>query len=263
MWMEETIGSRINTTRTEEAVATGADQIAVGCPFCRVMLTDGLTAQQAEGKAREEVEVLDVAQMLLASVKRDADAKVVAAEPDAEERADSGSISDTAVAAPAAAATETGEVAGSSDSDQEDAAKHNVAMDDEGGGHEMSEADSADEPAAGEDLPAVEEVPEPEPKPEPGDATEADDESVPEESDDEPEIPTKPDDGDDSPAEEITHNPDETEPVEEESREEEADTVPFSDPQPSSKDVSDSATELASDDALRRAQEPDDDAPKS
>ena len=82
MWMEETIGSRINTNRTEEAVATGADQIAVGCPFCRVMLSDGLTAQQAEGKAREEVEVLDVAQMLLASVKRDADAKVVAAEPD-------------------------------------------------------------------------------------------------------------------------------------------------------------------------------------
>ncbi len=70
MWMEETVGSRINVNRTEEAVATGADQIAVGCPFCRVMLSDGLTAQQADGKAREEVEVLDVAQMLLASVKR-------------------------------------------------------------------------------------------------------------------------------------------------------------------------------------------------
>ncbi|MCW2736840.1 MAG: Fe-S cluster protein, partial [Nocardioides sp.] len=40
-----------------------------GCPFCRVMLSDGLTAQQAAGEAREEVEVLDVAQMLLASVK--------------------------------------------------------------------------------------------------------------------------------------------------------------------------------------------------
>ena len=69
MWMEETIGSRINETRTAEAVATGADQIAVGCPFCRVMLSDGLTAQQANGNAREEVEVLDVAQMLLAAVK--------------------------------------------------------------------------------------------------------------------------------------------------------------------------------------------------
>ncbi len=35
MWMEETIGERINVNRTNEAVATGADQIAVGCPFCR------------------------------------------------------------------------------------------------------------------------------------------------------------------------------------------------------------------------------------
>ena len=69
MWMEETIGSRINVNRTTEAVGTGADQIAVGCPFCRVMLSDGLTALQAQGEAREEVEVLDVAQMLLASVK--------------------------------------------------------------------------------------------------------------------------------------------------------------------------------------------------
>ena len=69
MWMEENIGERINVNRTVEAVGTGADQIAVGCPFCRVMLSDGLTAQQAKGEAREEVEVLDVAQMLLASVK--------------------------------------------------------------------------------------------------------------------------------------------------------------------------------------------------
>ncbi|HYH34066.1 MAG TPA: heterodisulfide reductase-related iron-sulfur binding cluster, partial [Nocardioides sp.] len=69
MWMEEKLGERINVNRTQEAVGTGADQIAVGCPFCRVMLSDGLTAQQASGDAREEVEVLDVAQMLLASVK--------------------------------------------------------------------------------------------------------------------------------------------------------------------------------------------------
>ena len=69
MWMEENIGERINVNRTKEAVETGADQIAVGCPFCRVMLSDGLTAQQSKGEAREEVEVLDVAQMLLASVK--------------------------------------------------------------------------------------------------------------------------------------------------------------------------------------------------
>jgi Fe-S oxidoreductase len=70
MWMEEKIGSRINLNRTDEAVATGADKIATGCPFCRVMLSDGLTAKQADGSARESVEVQDVAQLLLASVKR-------------------------------------------------------------------------------------------------------------------------------------------------------------------------------------------------
>ncbi|MGA9748411.1 MAG: heterodisulfide reductase-related iron-sulfur binding cluster [Nocardioides sp.] len=70
MWMEENTGERINLNRTNEAIETGADQIATGCPFCRVMLSDGLTSKQADGSAREEVEVLDVAQLLLASVKR-------------------------------------------------------------------------------------------------------------------------------------------------------------------------------------------------
>ena len=135
MWMEENLGSRININRTQEAVATGADQIAVGCPFCRVMLSDGLTMQQSQGEAREEVEVLDVAQMLLAAVKRteepaepsaEDDAAVVEeaesatktaaagattdaateAEPNAADEADDASISDTAEAAPAADAHE-------------------------------------------------------------------------------------------------------------------------------------------------------------
>ncbi len=69
MWMEEPIGKRINIERTEEALDTGAEKIATGCPFCRVMLTDGLTEKQSGGQG-SGVEVLDVAQMLLASVKR-------------------------------------------------------------------------------------------------------------------------------------------------------------------------------------------------
>ena len=69
MWMEEKLGTRINTNRTEEAIATGAERIAIGCPFCRVMISDGLTAKQSEGQA-ESVEVVDVAQMLLAAVRR-------------------------------------------------------------------------------------------------------------------------------------------------------------------------------------------------
>ena len=44
---------RINVNRTEEAVATGAGAIAVGCPFCRVMLSDGLSSMQSEQKAPE------------------------------------------------------------------------------------------------------------------------------------------------------------------------------------------------------------------
>lgn len=77
MWMEEKLGERINLNRTKEAVATGADRIAIGCPFCRVMMTDGLTAEQSDGNAREEVEVVDVANMLLAAVRRGEDTKAV------------------------------------------------------------------------------------------------------------------------------------------------------------------------------------------
>ncbi len=70
MWMEEKLGTRVNTNRTEEALATGAGRIAVGCPFCHVMLSDGLTQKQSETGAHEDVEVMDVAQMLLAAVRR-------------------------------------------------------------------------------------------------------------------------------------------------------------------------------------------------
>jgi Fe-S oxidoreductase len=64
MYMEETIGKRVNVERTEEALATGAKTIAVGCPFCSTMLTDGTRA-----KGAEDIEVVDVATVLLRSVK--------------------------------------------------------------------------------------------------------------------------------------------------------------------------------------------------
>jgi Fe-S oxidoreductase len=70
MWMEERIGKRVNLDRVDEAIATGTSAIATGCPFCRVMLTDGLTTRESEGTAANTTEVLDVAQLLLASVKR-------------------------------------------------------------------------------------------------------------------------------------------------------------------------------------------------
>jgi Fe-S oxidoreductase len=70
MWMEERIGKRINIDRVDEALSTAPSKIATGCPFCRVMLTDGVTARQSDGQAGAHVEVVDVAQMLLESVKR-------------------------------------------------------------------------------------------------------------------------------------------------------------------------------------------------
>jgi Fe-S oxidoreductase len=70
MWMEERIGKRVNLDRVDEAIGTGSAAIATGCPFCRVMLTDGLTTRDAEGTAGKTTEVIDVAQLLLGSVKR-------------------------------------------------------------------------------------------------------------------------------------------------------------------------------------------------
>ena len=64
MWMEEKIGTRINLNRVDEAIDTGAEEVAVACPFCRVMVGDGMVARQSD------VEVLDVAQVLLRSVKQ-------------------------------------------------------------------------------------------------------------------------------------------------------------------------------------------------
>jgi Fe-S oxidoreductase len=64
MWMEERIGKRINVDRVEEAVATGAGTVAVGCPFCMTMLSDGVNSV-APGNA----EVVDVATVLLRSIK--------------------------------------------------------------------------------------------------------------------------------------------------------------------------------------------------
>ena len=63
MWMEEKIGTRINLNRVDEAIDTGVAEVAVACPFCRIMVGDGMVARQSD------VEVLDVAQVLLRSVK--------------------------------------------------------------------------------------------------------------------------------------------------------------------------------------------------
>ena len=61
MWMEETRGTRINAERAREALATGAEAVAVGCPFCMTMLGDGLAADAANAAG---VTTLDLAEIL-------------------------------------------------------------------------------------------------------------------------------------------------------------------------------------------------------
>ncbi len=48
MWMEEKEGKRINVERAEELLATGADALAVACPFCMTMITDGVAAKSSD-----------------------------------------------------------------------------------------------------------------------------------------------------------------------------------------------------------------------
>ncbi|HEY5303333.1 MAG TPA: (Fe-S)-binding protein [Acidimicrobiales bacterium] len=60
MWMEENIGKRVNSERTEEALTTGADVVATACPFCQIMIDD---AVKALGRG-DEVAVLDIAQLV-------------------------------------------------------------------------------------------------------------------------------------------------------------------------------------------------------
>jgi Fe-S oxidoreductase len=64
MWMEEHTGKKVNDERSEEALATGASRIAVACPFCYVMMDDGV-----KGKGREDVQVQDIAEVLLEAIE--------------------------------------------------------------------------------------------------------------------------------------------------------------------------------------------------
>ena len=60
MWLEEPVSQRVNLLRTDEALQTGSSVIATACPYCRIMLDDGVRSRGADG----EVEVLDLAELL-------------------------------------------------------------------------------------------------------------------------------------------------------------------------------------------------------
>ncbi|QID37304.1 4Fe-4S dicluster domain-containing protein [Streptomyces albus] len=89
MWMEERIGKRINNERVDEALSLDPDIVSTACPFCLVMLTDSVNGKKNDGKAKESLQVVDVAQLLLDSVKTPpadppADDGVTAKDPEPE-----------------------------------------------------------------------------------------------------------------------------------------------------------------------------------
>ena len=67
MWMEENTGKKVNIERSQEAIDTGADEVAVACPFCYIMMDDGVK-ELGEG---ENVRVRDVSLILLDNLKKD------------------------------------------------------------------------------------------------------------------------------------------------------------------------------------------------
>jgi len=66
MWMEENTGKKVNTERSQEAIATGASRIAVACPFCYVMFDDGVKGEGAD----EDVRVQDIAEILWEAIEQ-------------------------------------------------------------------------------------------------------------------------------------------------------------------------------------------------
>ncbi len=66
MWMEEKTGTRVNHNRVDEILDSGADTVATACPFCTIMLTDGVN----DRNAAEKVQVLNVSELVARSMKR-------------------------------------------------------------------------------------------------------------------------------------------------------------------------------------------------
>ncbi len=66
MWMEENVGTKVNDERSQELLDTGASRIATACPFCYVMMDDGV---KGHGVEEDEVRVADIAMHLLEAIE--------------------------------------------------------------------------------------------------------------------------------------------------------------------------------------------------
>jgi Fe-S oxidoreductase len=68
MWMHEHLGQRINNLRVREAIKTGAEVVATGCPYCLTMFEDGMKNQDQENRVTSQNLVLDLSQILYSSI---------------------------------------------------------------------------------------------------------------------------------------------------------------------------------------------------
>ena len=66
MWMEENVGTKVNDERAREAIATGATRVATACPFCYIMMDDGV---KGAGKDDTQVKVGDIALHVLDAIE--------------------------------------------------------------------------------------------------------------------------------------------------------------------------------------------------
>ena len=66
MWMEESIGTKVNDERALEAISTGASRVATACPFCYIMLDDGV---KGAGLDEDQVKVADLSIHLLDAIE--------------------------------------------------------------------------------------------------------------------------------------------------------------------------------------------------
>ena len=76
MWFDDAPSERSGQGRVEEILATGAETVAVSCPFCRVMISDGIAASGKSGN----VQVRDVAEILADSIPDDVNDKLTRGE---------------------------------------------------------------------------------------------------------------------------------------------------------------------------------------
>ena len=112
MWMEETTGTKVNDERASEALSTGASRVATACPFCYIMMDDGV---KGAGVEDDEVKVADIAIHLVDALEQgeakfhEGDAPLVEAEANAlaftGEPTSMGATSSDAEGAPAGIAT--------------------------------------------------------------------------------------------------------------------------------------------------------------